>query len=632
MNFNLKQNRLFLVFIAVLPVLTLLFSFWYSKYSDTSDRVFTILYKNAIEEKEQLFTNLLHSLHQEVDGELVDTFLDNTNSREAFETKMRLFLTHHVRYIRLLYRENGTLYYLLDTEAKSRSHRTPGTRFEPPSQAWLHAAESGMPQVYQIKHADEVSTIYLKPVVVDGKSVALLEAGLSNYDLFDIAEAINPFNQLALSTTLFLILILLIGYVQMYLYYLKRHKSSIDPLTQVFNIHYFNEIKKSIPLQEYQILLIDIDHCKHINDTYGSEIGDNVLSTIAGKLRTKIRKEDILIRYSGDRFLLLYHKQNSEHCIKMATRFLQMVRNDPIIANGQYIHATISIGINPVPENSTSIDEAMAVAERELFKAKKSGRNRYEVFAESTEDSLPYMYQAEEVSRALDEDRIKCVYQPVFHTHSLQVDTYEALVRMTGRDGSVLEPSAFLDAIRPSELYIRLCERILQITFQTMRNEPVHISLNIALEDLFDERLCSLYLEQLRNHPELAKRFTLEVSDYEEIKDTQYIRETFARLQALGVKIALDDFGSGFANFKYLLNLGIDILKLDGAIIRNIYANENRYNFIKTIHDFAKEMGVTTIAEQVENEQEIEALRAMGIEYVQGYYIAEPSSEFQRFS
>lgn len=202
------------------------------------------------------------------------------------------------------------------------------------------------------------------------------------------------------------------------------------------------------------------------------------------------------------------------------------------------------------------------------------------------------------------------------------------LLRLLDTHGSIVPPLDFLPAIRHTNVYINTTKIVLDLAIKTLRANSFELTMNLDLQDILNSDIMNLLENGFKDQPELAKRLTIEILEHEEITNFQVIKEHIDILKELGFKIAIDDFGSGYANFQYLLHLNIDVLKLDGSLVRDVDTNTNSYHIIETIATFAKKMNIETVAEQVETEAELRTLKELDVDYLQGYYLGKPSFEF----
>ena len=422
---------------------------------------------------------------------------------------------------------------------------------------------------------------------------------------------------------------LISAFIQLLIYYTHRKKSFIDPLTQMFNRQYLYELLTKFNVSDFHVVIMDLDHFKHVNDTYGHDAGDRVLREVALRMRNMIRKQDILIRYGGEEFILLVETNDLSVSTDIAERIREEVKASPIDTDECQLDITISMGLNPHPADSKSFDEAVKIADEGLYKAKQLGRDRVEVYDPHVRSENTNQQKMCDVKDALDNNKVFCYYQAIFDTQSLEIKGYELLVRMYNKEGELIEPKNFLPSIANTQVYIHLTKKVIDIAYNTLMNRDINISINMGIQDILNDEIVEVLLEKFSNKSGLGSRLSIEILENDEIVEYEYIKQRLATLQALGIKISIDDFGRGFANYTYLLNLNVDSIKLDASLINGVDTNIYAREIIRSIVYFATNIGIEVIAEHVSNLEEFECLKALDVEFVQGFYLAQPTMNIE---
>ncbi|MBA1433424.1 MAG: bifunctional diguanylate cyclase/phosphodiesterase [Epsilonproteobacteria bacterium] len=372
----------------------------------------------------------------------------------------------------------------------------------------------------------------------------------------------------------------------------------------------------------------ELSNFKLINDNFGHDVGDDVLIAVVNEIKSNIRHEDILIRFGGEEFILLVDKKESRESIKVAERIRKAVMQRDIENRNNKIKMTLSIGINPFPFSAKNIEEAIKIADEQLYIAKSSGRNRVEIFDEGKKYESEASNRISDIRVAIDEGGIRCAFQPIFSAKNGEILKYEMLMRMMSKEGKIIPPNNFLPSIRHTQVYISLTSIVLQKAIAMFeQNETIRLSINLDIQDILNEDIMELLRVTFESKQELAKRLTIEILEHEEITNFELIQKSIMRLKAIGFLIALDDFGSGYANFRYMISLDIDILKIDGTIIKNVDKDKAAYNIVKAIVAFAQNMNMKTVAEMIETKEEHDALIELGVDALQGYYLGRPEFE-----
>lgn len=609
-----------------LPLMTLFMFILYYKYTLTTKQVFDVLYEQVISEKEYLIKNLVDSAIEREGEDFVHRLRTSESLRSQYEGEMSLIRTKDLTYLYMLYLDEKERYrYLLDTTKESDEAAEFDQKFDPNTDAWSEARSSKKTQVRQQLDLQSLWISAVVPVIVDDKVVAYVGADFSYREYAKIKEIVSPLKDIYFYASVFMVILLISAYIQFVLYLQSQKRSYIDPLTQIFNRQYLIEFFKTSDIRQYHLLILDMDYFKSVNDTYGHDVGDDVIIQTVDRIKTNIRSKDVFVRYGGEEFLILLRRDASLILKKTALRIKEIVSATHIISHHHHIPMSISIGINPYPELAKNIDEAIKIADEQLYIAKTSGRNCIRIHEEDESDQSNRSKRLSDVHAALEEKRIRLAFQPIFNVMDSSLKKYEVLIRMIDEHGILIFPDDFLPAIAHTSVYNKLTHFILDnVLIQLRKHDDIELSVNIDLQDLFNEEIMQIITLLLKPYPTLASRITFEILEHEEIIDFDQIQQHIMTLRSFGCKIALDDFGSGYANFKYLLYLGIDILKIDGSLIRDIDSNKNAQIIVKTIVNFSKEIGVTTIAEQVETKAEFDKVQHLDIHSIQGYYLGRP--------
>jgi EAL domain-containing protein (putative c-di-GMP-specific phosphodiesterase class I) len=258
--------------------------------------------------------------------------------------------------------------------------------------------------------------------------------------------------------------------------------------------------------------------------------------------------------------------------------------------------------------------------------AKKAGRD-FMIFEKDL--MLAQQYEkniriANTIRDAIAKDKIIPYFQPIFDTYTLKVEKYEALVRLVKED-TVLTPYHFLDISQKIKLYPQITEIMIEKTFSMFELNEEDFSINLAFSDITNHKTYDMIFEKIVEH-NIAKQLTIEILENQMIEDDRIMFDFINRVYSLGAKIAIDDFGSGFANFEYMTKIRSDYMKIDGSLIKNIDTDKNARLVVETIVVFAKKLGKKTIAEFVHSKEVYNVVKEIGIDYVQGFYFAEPSA------
>jgi len=383
--------------------------------------------------------------------------------------------------------------------------------------------------------------------------------------------------------------------------------------------------------QRCAVCLIDIDGFKQINDSYGSAFGDRVLLALSHQLQSTLRHDDTLARLGGDEFVVLLSDMPPLPEGNLIVKRLLKAVNKPLELDGITITLTCSIGVSLYPDDNADPDSLLRHADKAMFQAKESGRNRIQWFDPAHErEAQEHRMMLEQLREALQQQQFVLFYQPKVNLRTGQVVGMEALIRWQHPQRGLLAPAAFLPFIEGSELEERfgrfvLREGIHQAAMWQQQGIHLDVGINISASHLlasdFAEELASL----LQRWPELSpQQVELEILESTAIRDLAAAREALLRCRSLGVRFALDDFGTGYSSLTYLRQLPVHCLKIDQSFVRDMLEDPDDHNIVSGVVQLAQVFARAVIAEGVESMAHARALLEIGCEQAQGYGIARP--------
>ncbi|WP_187647574.1 bifunctional diguanylate cyclase/phosphodiesterase [Nitrosophilus labii] len=579
-----------------------------------------------------LFVHHVKEVSKNIEKFIKGYFKNNLYEKLKSDEKLREYLQNSLsltaasphNYVYILYRDKkGRYRYLLDGSNEDRGEFD--QKLDVDQKSWDEVYYTTKDKVIIHKSSEFIYITYLRPIIIDSKVEGVIAVDFTSELPATISQILNSvksiFNYIFL-TFLALFLILLYQYIL----YLKTKKYAItDSLTQVYNRVYLRNFLENINPNNYAILMLDIDHFKNINDTYGHKAGDFILREFANILKTILREEDIIVRYGGEEFLVFLKKpENEKEILKVAERIRKTIENFSYEYENYQINITVSIGITLHPERFKTIKEAIKIADEMLYKAKRGGRNKVvwskkENFIEITYKDIYF------VKEAIDENRVVCYFQPIYNIKNNKIVKYEALVRLLDKNSDLIYPGAFLEKIVYTTIYNSLTKKVLNIIFEKIEKTKKNISVNLNLSDITDNMVFSIILKEIENNLALSKYLTIELLENESLTNQKELGKRLEQLKSYGVKVAIDDFGSGYSNFEIFRFLPIDILKIDGSLIKEIENSKISYSIVKSITLFAKDLDIDIVAEFVENEKILKILENLEITYAQGFYLGKPS-------
>lgn len=383
------------------------------------------------------------------------------------------------------------------------------------------------------------------------------------------------------------------------------------------------------------LLLIDLDHLKLVNDTAGHAAGDQIIVQVSSLLKRACRDEDLLARISGDEFAVAFPSMSEQHGLEKAQQLLASINGLRPRFGGREINISASIGAVSIPKHGKLPVDLLAKADAAMSSAKQAGRNKVVLFddaAMSRERMDNQLTWKNRLIDALEKDRLMLVYQPIQSVASGEVSHYEVLVRMRGDKGTCLPPDKFIPTAEQFGLIQRVDRVIVAKAIRSLASLPVQqnrvsFSINLSGMSVGDPDMYSCIADEISKHNVDPKRITFEITETAACEQLDSAIEFIEKIRRLGCRISLDDFGVGFSSFAYLKHLRADILKIDGSFIRDIHNNNADQLFVKALVDVANGMGMHTVAEFVENQEILDLVGRLGVEYVQGYHIGRPSEK-----
>ncbi|AWB67422.1 diguanylate cyclase [Saccharobesus litoralis] len=407
-----------------------------------------------------------------------------------------------------------------------------------------------------------------------------------------------------------------------------------DALTGLHNRYYFEkELENTAKVAQesdktFQLLYLDLDHFKVINDSQGHHQGDLVLQEIARILSSKLRKEDILCRIGGDEFVYMLSSMNQAQ----ATVFAQEICNAIAQSRFQYgdnvYKVSCSIGLSEINGLLHSADLYLQRADIAMFAAKNKGRNCVHTYRDEDKltDQLKQGFEwAHKLQLALLEDNIEIHFQPIIDVKTREIEYYEALVRLIV-EGKLVYPGEFIPSLEKAEDMNLLDRHVIGKTFSIMHKYPAvrKVAINLSAQAFANESLLSYIEEKLNEYQLNPSRVIFELTETDSLTNITATQRTVASLNQLGCAFSIDDFGTGFSTFSYLKQIPATSVKIDGSFVKDMLNDPIDAALVKAIHETAKALSKKTVAEFVEDEATLLELEQVGVHYAQGYHISKP--------
>lgn len=424
--------------------------------------------------------------------------------------------------------------------------------------------------------------------------------------------------------------------IERQLQYLADH----DSLTGLFNRRRFEEeLERHVAHSSRRgsggaVLLLDLDDFKDVNDTLGHAAGDQLLRKVANILRDRVRAGDTLARLGGDEFALIVADVDARQAQAVADDFCEVVREKAIVASGlRQMRVTTSIGIAKVEAGSTlTAEDLLGYADVALYEAKENGRDRSRIYSAARQARVvARLTETERIRKALREDLFVLYGQPIVDLETGRATRHELLLRMrSGPDGQVVGPGAFLPTAERLGLVVDIdrwviTEAVRLVAERRAAGSRIVVEVNLSGRSLAERDLPGFIEHRLRSAAVDPSQIIFEITETAAIANMDEARAFAETLTRMGCRIALDDFGSGFASYMYLKYLPLDALKIDGDFVRNIARDRTDQLVVEAIVNVAQGLGKETIAECVEDAGTVERLRTYGVMFAQGYHLGRPA-------
>jgi diguanylate cyclase (GGDEF)-like protein len=612
-----------LIFITIFASLVYLFI----SIGDTEKQLNNNLESLFLAQAESFSNNLDKEIKHHIRGNIYDVLSSDAKLRDSLEHVMSVMISSSYKYIYVLYRDNkGNYRYLLDGSKIDKGEFNQKLNVNKKNWDKVYKRKSDI--VLQQSDFENLWITYLKPMIFKNDVEAVIAIDFSMKLPKNISDATKPLHQIFFYIFFTIAIMLLILLYQTILNLRTKRDSITDPLTLAYNRNYLRDFLTRIDVQRYQIMMLDIDYFKKVNDNYGHKAGDYILSKTASIIKEEIRDDDILIRFGGEEFLIFIHRENQNSFLAkdIAERLRLRISKETFIYENISIYVTVSIGINCSPEHFKSISMAIRYSDEMLYIAKNEGRNKIVAVANNNLKKVRQTKSIHEFKEALEDNRVTCFFQAIYSLKENKIIKYEALVRMIEKNGDVVAPITFLDSIMYTNVYRDMTKRVLDVVFKNINDKNITISINLNFSDILDNDIYSLIISQIRANKALASWLVIELLEYELIDKIDIIKKRLLEIKSFGVKIAVDDFGSGYSNYTIFQTLPIDILKIDGSLIKDIDHSQIAYKITKSIVLLTQELNIDTVAEYVHSKEVLEVVKSLNITEAQGFYLAKPEA------
>jgi diguanylate cyclase (GGDEF)-like protein len=430
---------------------------------------------------------------------------------------------------------------------------------------------------------------------------------------------------------------------------LKRalsYQASHDALTGLINRREFDSRLETAVIAaqrgeaEYVLLYVDLDQFKVVNDTCGHSAGDRLLRDITSLLQTRVRASDTIARLGGDEFGLLLERCSLEQAERVADSIRQAIHGYRFLWGANSLTVGASIGLVRIGHETTSAAAVLSAADVACYAAKEGGRNRVQIYErDHGTNRHREMQWVGRIARAVEDERLELFAQRIYPVAPVRSDGsaraadeppfYELMVRLRDEDGSLVSPNEFIPAAERYNVMVMVdrwvVNRAIGLLEEGVRNgQPLPLlAVNLSGTSINDEDFLEFVMARLGSE-QVARALCFEITETSAVASLDKATFLMRELKARGCRFALDDFGSGVSSFVYLKTLPVDFLKIDGQFATHVATDAVDRSMVEAIAKIGRAMQVATIAEKVESAEVMTVLKNIGVDYLQGFHLAEP--------
>ncbi|NNN12787.1 MAG: EAL domain-containing protein [Acidimicrobiaceae bacterium] len=413
------------------------------------------------------------------------------------------------------------------------------------------------------------------------------------------------------------------------------HQALHDPLTGLPNRVLLQDrmplarYKAAYHLRSRALLLLDLDDFKRVNDTFGHHVGDQLLVSLAHRLKEIIRPSDTLYRFGGDEFIYLAEELDNLADAEGIAKLLLDAFAEPFVVEGIAIDQSASIGVVECePDSDKDCDEVLRAADTAMYEAKKQGKSRYVLFAQEMGEQLSRRFKlAQDLKQANSFGELEMYYQPIVNLGTGMVAGYEALMRWQHPKHGSVPPDVFIPIAEESDLILKLgsfalgeaCRAAASWRAVDSGTRPPYVAVNVSIRQFHDPKLLSTVEEALASSGLAPQRLVIEITESVALSDFTTAATVIGQFKQLGVAVALDDFGTGYSSLSYLATLRPKIIKIDRSFVSPALANFHAKQLLRAIVLFCHGLDIVALAEGIETQEQLHFLLTLGCQFGQGY-------------
>ncbi len=416
--------------------------------------------------------------------------------------------------------------------------------------------------------------------------------------------------------------------------------ANTDTLTGLLNRgRFYEEIRNRVRRLQREktnngLVILDLDRFKYVNDTFGHEAGDRLLVHVAQVVRSQMREGDVAARIGGDEFAVVLNETDESTMRARAHGMLQALSRSSFEFQGHMLPPSASIGLVVFPRFGEAPHQLLAHADIAMGQAKRHGKNRLHVFDKTqmnTSDTARKLNAVDLINRCLsDPARVTPHFQPIVPLSSEGgAEFFEVLARLMDENGEVVSPVKFIDTAEEFGLIGQIDRAVTAgalMAYRACRDQGrrVAFSINLSGRTFDDEEALNGIAELLKEYSPPPGTVVFEITETAALRDLSRAQRIIADLKRYGARFSLDDFGAGYCSFTYMRQLEVDFVKIDGGFIRHLHKNPEDHAVVEALQHVAGKMNIHTIAEMVEGESVVDALRHIGVDFAQGFHFSPP--------
>lgn len=388
------------------------------------------------------------------------------------------------------------------------------------------------------------------------------------------------------------------------------------------------------------LMLVDIDDFKLVNDSFGHDAGDKLIKAVGDLISKSLRRADTIARLGGDEFAVIIEGiDGADDAISIADNLTTILEHN-VRLDDQETYTSASIGISVYPDDGKDARTLLKNADTAMFRAKESGRHCFQFYKpEMSVSAMERLELENSLKAAFENDEFLLHYQPIIDIHKNEVAGVEALLRWQHPEKGIIQPSDFVEVAEDSGLIVALGEWMINSVCKQLRMwqdsglENQNISINIAARQFKEQDLVALFTQAMAENNIEGSSLSVEINERTLIDNIGEVESTLKKLRGMGITVLLDDFGTGYASLAYLKEFPIDTVKIDREFIAGLPENNEDSAVVNAIAGLTRGLKLGLLAEGVENDRQLNALKGIGCQYAQGFYWSKaiPGDEYEQF-